>query len=524
MFNFLTDLFNSYVKVGIDTSAVKGSVPRLLESAIEGSNQVLLTPFGEQNGPDQLLKEFDALYNSSSQELSDDLLELELSQRAKFGPRSIQKNWVERRPSVTDYFSDVTLSNDKIDSIKSVIPIAAQLHSARNSLRPLSDVNTLKYLKNSTNSGLPYFRRKGLIKSQLISDLPILEELAREEKTPCVMFTRTQEQGKTRAVWGYPIFHTFKEMRFFQPFLQLEKKFPWRSALVGPESTDLRIQSLLRSIRDDETFISIDFSAYDASINFQLIQLAFNFIIMFFQPSYTSTLFEIASTMSSIGLLTPDGILTGLHGVPSGSTFTNTVDSIVQYLVVLSMLTNPNIPNEVVYRILEFCSIQGDDGAYMVPDKYIDLFIENFQSFGLNVNVEKSYQSKETVIFLQLLYTKDRYEFGVYPVYRALNRLIFLERFTQFSDEDLTGKDYFGIRAISILENCKNHPLHTELVLFVARRNKYSLLPSAEGLKKYSEFISKKSGADDIIYHQYGQKTEGLFEFQTVKVLVENGF
>lgn len=523
MFKFLTDLIQSYAEAGVDITAVKGGLPRLLESAKEGSNQVLLTPFGEQNRPDQLLKEWDKLFNSNLSEMSDELLDLERLQRSKFGPRSIQKDWEERKDSVTDYFSDVTLPDEKIDRIKTVIPIAAKLNAASKSLRPASEKNTLKYLKNSTNSGLPYYRRKGLIKTQLISDLPMLDDLSKRGKTPCVMFTRTQEQGKTRAVWGYPIFHTFNEMRFFQPFLGLERDFNWRSALGGPETTDLKIQDLLRSIKSDETFISIDFSAYDASINYQLIQLAFSFIALFFQPSYSSVLFEIASTMSTIGLLTPDGILTGHHGVPSGSTFTNTVDSVVQYIVVLSLLTNPNIPNDAVHRMLKLCSIQGDDGAYVVPDIYIDLFIENFQSYGLNVNVEKSYQSKETVIFLQLMYTKDLYESGVYPVYRALNRLIYLERFTKFSDNDLTGKDYFGIRAISILENCKNHPLHTDLVLFVARRNKYTLLPSAESLRKYSEYISKRSGADDIIYHQYGQKTEGLFEFETVKILRDNG-
>lgn len=523
MFKFLTEFFEAYSNAGIDISSVKGSVPRLLESAKVGSDQVLYTPFGEQNGADQLLKEWDLIFDSKLREMSDELTELEQIQRSKFGPRSIQKNWEERKSSVIDYFSDVTLPNEKIERIKTVIPIAAKLNAASNSLRPVSEENTLKYLKNKTNSGLPYFKRKGLIKTQLISDLPILEDLDKRDKTPCVMFTRTQEQGKTRAVWGYPIFHTFKEMRFFQPFLQLEKEFNWRSALGGPDVTDLKIQDLLSSIESDETFISIDFSAYDASINYQLIQLAFSFIVLFFQPQYSTVLFEIASTMSTIGLMTPDGVLTGLHGVPSGSTFTNTVDSIVQYIVVLSLLANPNIPNDVVYRILKLCSIQGDDGAYVVPDIYIDLFIENFQDYGLKVNIEKSYQSKESVIFLQLLYTKNLYESGVYPVYRALNRLVYLERFTQFGDDDLSGKDYFGIRAISILENCKNHPLHTDLVLFVQRRNKYSLLPSAIGLKKYVDFISKKSGADDIIYHQYGQKTEGLFNFQTVKILKDSG-
>ena len=122
-----------------------------------------------------------------------------------------------------------------------------------------------------------------------------------------------------------------------------------------------------------------------------------------------------------------------------------------------------------------------------------------------------------------MLYTKDLYECGVYPIYRALNRLVHLERFTDFSKDDLAGRDYFGIRAISILENCKNHPLFRDFVLFIAKRNKYSLLPSAKGLRKYEKFVYESSGADDIIYHQYGQNTKGFNEFETVKILRSYG-
>lgn len=523
MFNYFKKMLESYINLGFDISSVKGGIPRLIESAKAGSDQVLLSPFGEQNNPEQLLKDWDAIFQSNLSMMSDELIEIEAAQRSKYGPRSIQKNWEERKADVYSYFSDHSLPKEKIDAIETVIPIAAKLNAASRSLRPLTESNTLKYLKNATNSGLPYFKRKGLIKDHLISDLSKLSELDKEGNTPCVMFTRTQEQGKTRAVWGYPIFHTFNEMRYFQPFLNLERLFNWRSALGGPDVTDRRIQYLMDQSRSDETFISIDFSAYDASINYQLIKLALTFISLFYQGQYKTELMAIASTMSTIGLLTPDGILSGLHGVPSGSTFTNTVDSIVQYLVAFSFYLTGKCTYEEAKRILDLSSIQGDDGAYVVPDKLVEDFYDHFTSYGLKVNIEKSYESKKSVIFLQLLYTKDLYKCGVYPVYRALNRLVYLERFTQFSKDDLTGRDYFGIRAISILENCKNHPLHRELTLFVAANNKYSLLPSAGALQKYEKFVSKRSGADDIIFHQYGQNIGGFYDFETVKILKSNG-
>ena len=388
MFNFFSDMIYTYVTYGIDIMSVKGGVPRLLESVKAGSDKVLLTPFGEQNNPEQLLKDWDKYFQLNHSQMSDELIEIESAQRSKFGPRSIQKNWEERKADVYSYFSDRTLPDDKIEAIKTVIPIAAKLNGSTQSLRPLSENNALLYLKNSTNSGLPYYQRKGLIKPHLLSDLSKLSELDEKGMTPCVMFTRTQEQGKTRAVWGYPIYHTLNEMRYFQPFLNLERDFSWRSALGGPEITDTRIQYLMSQHRDDETFISIDFSAYDASINYQLIQLAMGFINLFFQRKYTDEFVKIATNMSSIGLLTPDGILTGAHGVPSGSTFTNTVDSIVQYLVTLSFYLTGECTYEEALRILDLSSIQGDDGVYVVPDKLVDSFYKHCASFGLNVNSE----------------------------------------------------------------------------------------------------------------------------------------
>ena len=186
------------------------------------------------------------------------------------------------------------------------MPIATKLNAAKKVLRKMSDDKTLKHLKNSTNSGLPYYKRKGLVKDNLIKDRSKLHDLMTKGLTPCVLFTRTQEQDKTRNIWGYPILQTFIEMALYQPWLEVEKRFPWRSALGGPEKVDQSIQDLFKRIKDGETFISIDFSSYDASINYQLINLAFEFISNFFQSECQDDLRSISHTTSSIGILTPD--------------------------------------------------------------------------------------------------------------------------------------------------------------------------------------------------------------------------
>jgi len=518
-FTFLSQLFNELDNRGFDTASARGIVPNILRSTVDGSDRSIITPFGSDNGPEKLLEDWSRIFDASSSNFPTQLLELEESQKLKYGPRSIQIDWESRRESVREYFDTPDLDPGIIDMASSHSRHSATLKSLRiGGLRALSKDNAMSLLKNSTNSGLPSVTKKGTVKELTLNKYDQLVSAFDDGLLPCLLFTRTQEQKKTRAVWGYPMIQTLREMQFYSPYLKLERTFPWRAALNGPEAVDNGIKRIFTESKSSETFVSIDFSAYDASINHQLIKFSFDqFIKLFFQKQYHDELDYIASNISSIGLLTPEGIWEGSHGVPSGCTFTNAIDSVVQYLVTNSL--RESLEDSVVDRIIDSCQIQGDDGAYLVPDEHLDVFLEHFTKFGLKVNIDKSYQSKDHIVYLQNLYVKDVYEAGVYPIYRALNRLVYQERFTEFSKADLTGQDYFGIRAISILENCKNHPLHEEFVKFVQNRNKYPLLPSKTGLAKYEKWNSETNGADDIIVHQYGQDTKGLMSFETVKVL-----
>jgi simple sugar transport system substrate-binding protein len=92
-----------------------------------------------------------------------------------------------------------------------------------------------------------------------------------------------------------------------------------------------------------------------------------------------------------IGLITPDGVKDGPHGVPSGSTFTLEVNSIAQILIAN---TFEDIANT------EF-QVQGDDGAYSTDNP--EGLKKHFGEFGLTVNDEKSYISKKGEIMKKLI-------------------------------------------------------------------------------------------------------------------------
>jgi hypothetical protein len=324
------------------------------------------------------------------------------------------------------------------------------------------------------------------------------------------MFTRTQEQLKTRTVWGYPMADTVNEMRYYSPLLDYQRKLDWRSSINSPDQVNRRITELINTARKEDKFlVSIDFSAYDASVKTTLQKAAFEYIKQLFQQNYHEEIDYISARFNTIELVSPSGILTGPHGVPSGSTFTNEVDSICQYLVARE------------YDDDVLCDIQGDDGAYVV--NYPDELIKQFESKGLNVNEEKTNISKDFVIYLQNLYhpdySNDGLIGGIYPTYRALNRILYLERFTDLEKNSISGKDYFSIRTITILENCKYHPLFKQLVEFVFKLDKYELGYSREGLIKYIQGIKESSGTQGILQFRYEDDIKGIENFETVKIL-----
>lgn len=468
-------------------------ITQSLDRVVEGNLQDYRSPFLKDYSSEEILSKWDKVFQEQQHDLELELDALEQSNRDKFGSRSLAKPWSERRASVDEYFVP--------QLVRSVL---RRRYKSSNRLRPISLESAVKFLKNNTNSGLPYYKRKSLVKNKTLSNFQDL--LSR--KDPSLLFTRTQEQSKTRNVWGYPIADTLNEMLFYIPLLQLQRQLSWRSALNGPVLVNYGVTDLFRKrSRLDQNLVSIDFSSYDASVKQGLQELSFDYVKSLFQTSYHSNIDYIKSRFGTIGIVTPDGVKEGNHGVPSGSTLTNEIDSIAQWLS----------SSEVD------CEIQGDDGLYSVHD--YDRLIDEFKSNGLDVNLDKTFISKRFAVYLQNYYSEKYVEngilTGIYPVYRALNRIVHQERWVDFEDFGMSGQDYYSLRTISILENCRYHPLFKLLVKFIVDNDKYSLEYSDKGIRNYIEMISSTSGSQDLIVNQYGDDLQGFRNFHTVKLIKE---
>jgi len=474
-----------------------------LDRLVKGSDEVFLTPIGKDHSPEVILEEFSLIFNNNLAKMNKTLVDLEMSNKSKYGPRSIAKPWKERKKSLQDYYSQSRSTESPIFS-----------SNVKGSMRPIDFNEAMKLLKNNTNSGMPYYTRKSKIKEKTLEHL----QYQLDQKYPCILFTRTQEGGKTRNVWGYPTVDTLNEMRFYSPLLKFQKRLAWRSALLGPDSVDRAVsQLMIRALTDKLKLLSIDFSSYDASISSSLQRQSFNYIKSLFQSAHSEDIDGLFHRFNEIGIITPDNIVYGQHGVPSGATFTNEVDSIVQYL----------IAREIKIDDTQL-QIQGDDGVYAITDSQHDKLVTSFKHYGLNFNEEKSYISDEYLVYLQKLYHLDflKHGFigGIYPVYRALCRIVFQERYSNFEDFDIKGIDYYSLRTISILENCKYHPLFKELVEYIYRLDKYSLKFSNDSIKSYDRMANEGSGIGGLIINQYGDNIKGIYSFETIKLLRDLGW
>lgn len=163
-----------------------------------------------------------------------------------------------------------------------------------------------------------------------------------KQSEPCLAFKRTQFNGKTRLVWGYPYSETVIEGLIAKPLLDRFKKgnTPMAFAMTtGALGAKLRVASY-----HHEWAYSLDMSQYDATLSAPLINQAFRILETWFdmdeiEPQSGLAVREIFQHVEYYFIHTtivmPNGkIYIGKdHGVPSGSYFTQMIDSVCNVII-----------------------------------------------------------------------------------------------------------------------------------------------------------------------------------------------
>lgn len=320
-----------------------------------------------------------------------------------------------------------------------------------------------------SNSGWPLFTRRN--KPEVVAQSIEAAENGLWKTYPAIALFRNYNQ-KTRLVWMFPMAANLVEGSFFQPLQQrimlasyplYVRNFysPWR----GFE--EVRDLVGFTYYKDAKTIAASDFSSTDAHFKLATSMEVFDVIKQCFQPRFRDALKESIRYMHEIPLLIGSNtMLTGEHGVSSGSNWTNFIETVFDQILGLYVSLKTDHQHFGLYAI-------GDDMSWY-GNSYDEHFSETLaklgEAVGQEIKAEKTTNYPDKVKSLQRLFQRgyDRPDGKIRAVYstiRALKSLVYPERFHK---PELWSKDMEAIRDFMILENCIDHPLFEEFCKFVA--------------------------------------------------------
>lgn len=250
------------------------------------------------------------------------------------------------------------------------------------------DKNHKRAIRISKKMVLDYYDSKG----ECLDDAIL-------NSTPHLGFTRTQltdvtEKLKVRAVWGAPFHHILVEGLSAAPFLEEIKK---KNCFIHfGDDPLLSVPKLINDMnRDYEWLYAFDWSKFDATASKREIDMAFRVVKsrMVFPNKQSEDAFDLMVELFKYKkVLGPDGnIYTVNTGVPSGSNWTSTIDSIINYFRI-----------QYLWKILtgEFLrklTTHGDDGIAGF-ERYVSMYTiaQEASKLGWILNPDKSICTKDS--------------------------------------------------------------------------------------------------------------------------------
>lgn len=412
------------------------------------------------------------------------LYEYEMDLANKVGPMSIELPLSERMNDIDSYYEGILLPSTPVDP-RAVSALNHEWGKLRG-LRKRSQEHTYDAMRKSTNSGSPYFRKRRTVAGRTVPCTVKCDSTFVYQQLPggnyygaAVLGWRGQEGGpslddvKQRVVWMFPFAVNLAELQVYQPLIEAAQKLRLVPAWVSMCEVDRRITAMFDSKAPDDLVVCTDFSKFDQHFNSSLSSVAKSLLgTLFLDEQQNGSWFEEVFPIKYMIPLAYDWgkVRFGSHGMGSGSGGTNADETLAHRALQFeaAILTDAKLnPNS---------QCLGDDGVLTYPGITVDDVVSAYQSHGLEMNPDKQYASKEDCTYLRRWHHKDyRIEdvcVGVYSTCRALGRLRYLER---RPDPDVWTDSAIVLRELSILENCKYHPLKEKFVEYVISRDKLRL-------------------------------------------------
>lgn len=481
-----------------------------LDAQEAGNPEVIESPFGEGEGFEDLLDAWDQILRN----VSDDwptLYQYEMESRAKAGPQSGQKPLSDRMAAIREYYTAANLKAQPVD--EQAISALLKSWSSVVGIRTRDRHATIAKMKKSTNSGSPFFTVKRNVTEleynafyELKGDKWVVTYPNLGSWILCAtlgwkgdMGGPTLDDVKQRVLWMFAYDANVEELRYYQPFEETIISNGLIPAWNGPDAVDVAMTKLMATKGKETPMICTDFKAFDQHFGKAMQDCALTVFENIFRQEDTLLLRKTLGYKYIVPLCISKGVfLFGPHGMSSGSGGTaadeTTAHKALQFEVAIKhgKTLNP----------YSMCS--GDDGILSYPGIRVEDVIESYTSHGLEMQPAKQHVSSEDAIFLRrwfhVGYKRGAYNVGVYPTMRALGKLRYPRRSTKsWSRKSL------AMRALSIIENCKHHPLFYQFVEFCAKRDKFRLGLDIPGFMENldEEYLKLKAeGALDLSYLQ----------------------
>jgi hypothetical protein len=328
------------------------------------------------------------------------------------------------------------------------------LNAAFEKVRRMFKIDGLKALpltevpyESSANSGLPWLSKKADVYPQAVRRAMALQKRDNLAPQPVVLFHRGKNETEARYVNGYPMEMSLIEGRFFYPYQQavIQHHTPYAGGRF-----DFETAALINEVRVKSRFVAeLDYSKFDTSIPTLLSSMAFSIIEDSFDMDEQDRRDwnRITRYFHTSPLLAPDGyIYTGRrHGVPSGSCFTQVIDSIVNAICL------EYIARRMAFRPTRYL-VLGDDVVLGV-DRPVDLKViaTTLHELGITLNVDKS-EVKTPNESIHFLGHDWRNMIATRPIMETLVRLVTPERLR---------KEYFSkdrdTRRAAFIERLRNY-------------------------------------------------------------------
>lgn len=303
--------------------------------------------------------------------------------------------------------------------------------------------------RKDAHAGFSYIltgkKEKGQYLETLHQDYHEHECKARKEGSnnrPILIMTRTQGGGqyddegnrtnkakhKSRFISAIDIMQVMMEMKFAKPFQERMGRVKWYAGGKDDKAIANCIYSMRKRIK--RYWKSIDYSKYDQSIPAWMIHDAFDLVKAAFKGDeyFDEELFKIVRNdfIHKVFLDPKRGCVESNKGVPSGSMFTQIIDTLCNILMIETYMRSIGVED---FEMM----IMGDDNLIYVGE---DIKMEALASylkrnFGIEVNTDKFTEGTfdDPPEFLSRVWTPE----GVYrDPKEMIAKLVFPERFRDY--------------------------------------------------------------------------------------------